>query len=169
MSLQGMINRIRRQVGLPVGPPNIGADELLLDPKKGVLFFAPDGGGAVQIVQPRSLSGVCSGAWEEEATLSFYADVLNTVPGMVTITRHGVGDYAVASDSVLLTSLVSTTGQYNGMSMVFQDRFNERVVYAELGGAPAGAPGGSIGLYIRRADTGVKQELNGSFRLRVFY
>ena len=169
MTARGFINRIRRQVGLPAAPPNIGADELQFDPVAGMFYYMPDGGGAPLIVQPRSLSGVCNGSWEEEATLTFYADVLNTVPGAITLGRAGVGDYWIASSTASLTTLISTTGQYNGMSMVFWDGFNARLIYAELGAKPAGAPAGSLGLFIRRADTGVKQEFNGSFRLRLFY
>ncbi len=170
MSVQGFINRIRRQAGLPTTPPNLAADELQFDPVAGVFYFSPDGGGAPLIVQPRSLSGVANGAWEDEATLTFYPDILNTVPGVITITRHGVGDYAIQTDATPnLAALLSTTGQYNGMSMVFQDDFNVRVIYAQVGSKPAGAAAGSIGLFIRRGDTGVKQEFNGSFRLRLFY
>ncbi len=169
MSVQGFINRIRRQAGLPTTPPNLAADELQFDPVAGVFYFSPDGGGPPLIVQPQSLSGVASGGWEEEATLTFYQDVLNTVPGVITIGRVGVGDYWIASSTVLLTTLISTTGQYNGLSMVFWDGFNARLIYAEVGAKPAGAPAGSLGLFIRRADTGLKQEFNGSFRLRLFY
>ena len=170
MTAKGFINRIRRQVGLPDAPPNIAADELQFDPVAGVFYYMPDGGGAPLIVQPRSLSGVVNGSWEEEATLTFYSTLLNTVPGTITIGRVGVGEYYIATDATpTMSQLITKTSQYNSHSMVFWDGFNARLVYAEVGGKPAGAPGGSIGLYIRRGDTGVKQELNGSFRLRLFY
>ena len=170
MSVQGFINRIRRQAGLPTSPPNLAADELQFDPVAGVFYFSPDGGGPPLIVQPQSLSGVATGGWSEEAALDFHKDVLNTVPGVITIGRVGVGDYYLATDATpKMASLISKTNQYNGHSMVFWDDFNARLVYAEVGSKPSGAPGGSIGLFIRRADTGVKQDFNGSFRLRLFY
>ena len=89
MTAKGFINRIRRQVGLSTTPPKIAADELQFDPVKGVFYYMPDGGGAPLIVQPRSLSGVVNGSWEEEATLTFYSTILNTVPGTITIVRVG--------------------------------------------------------------------------------
>ena len=66
--------------------------------------------------------------------------------------------------------LSGTAGKYNNAAWVFQDPFNNRTIYAEVDDSlPTGAPGTSIALYIRRSDTSAKQELNGRFRLRLFY
>ncbi len=178
MSVQGFINRIRRQVGLPATPPNIAADELQFDPVAGLFYYMPDGGGAPQVVQHRMLSGMIIGNWEEEASLEFVPDPMHTFPGTFVVGRQGVGDYYLDASGAGVPAgglqqhipLSGTAGKYNNATWVFQDTFNNRTIYAEVDDSlPSGAPGTSIAITIRRSDTSVKQELNGRFRLRLFY
>ena len=169
MSVQGFINRIRRQSGLPQGAPHIGTDEILLDPDTGSMYFSPTGGGTPLRAGYRALSGRMVGAWEEEALLEFNPDGLNTVPGPFVLGRTGVGDYYLQSTYVLLSSLIQSFDS-NVWHAVTYDSFNVRLIYVEVGvQAPAGAPGGSLGIVVRRVDTGVKQDFNGAFNMTLFY
>ncbi len=170
MSVQGVINRIRRQVGLPTVPPNIAADELQFDPVAGVFYFMPDEGGVAQIVQQRALSGILNGGWEEEGNLEWNAGPRNTVPGVITLGRVGVGEYYLATDApTFMTSLIQGF-DYQKVKPVFFDGFYNRVCVLEFRvQAPVGSPGGSVGISIRRTDTGVKQDFNGAVQIYVPY
>jgi len=166
MSVQGFINRIRRQVGLPATPPNIAADELQFDPVAGLFYYMPDGGGAPQVVQHRMLSGMIIGNWEEEASLEFVPDPMHTFPGTFVVGRQGVGDYYLATDApTFMTSLIQGF-DYQKVKPVFFDGFYNRVCVLEFRvQAPVGSPGGSVGISIRRTDTGVKQDFNGAVQI----
>ena len=170
MSIQGFINRIRRQVGVPTGPPNLAADEMQLDPVAGILYFMPEGGGAPQRVQQRALVGELHGNWDEENGLEWNADPRNTVLGTITLGRVGVGDYYLATDGPTLMTNVIAGYDYQKPKIVFFDGYFNRVCVLEFRvQAPVGSPGGAVGISVKRTDTGVKQDFNGSVMLHVAY
>ena len=170
MSVQGFINRIRRQAGLPTTPPNLAADELQFDPVAGVFYFSPVGGGAPQIVQPRALSGIIVGGWEEESSLEWNPDPGNTVPGTITVGRVGGGDYYIRTDATPSMSSIIQGFDYQKIKIVGFDGFNNGGHVLELPVTPAGGvPGGSLGIAVRNLVSGAKQEMNGAFQIRLPY
>lgn len=161
--------KVRRQSGLPVGPPHVGNDEILLDAQTGSLYYSPPGGGVPVRAGYRALSGRFVGSWEEEGIIEFKPDGLNSVPGPFVVGRTGVGDYYLQSTTVLLATLIQAYDS-NRWHAVTWDSWNNRLIYVEVGVvAPAGAPAGSLGIVVQRVDLGTKQEFNGGFNMSLFF
>ncbi len=170
MTAKGLINRIRRQVGIPTGPPNIAADELQFDPVAGIFYYMPDDGGAPLVSQRRALEGIIAGSWSEESSLSWTPGPMNTAKGVLTIGRIATGEYYLTSDTEVLGASFKTSNPWQKRKIVGFDGFNNGGFVLEFPQQGwSGVPANSVSFKVINLVTGVKQELDGSVHIFIPY